>query len=1326
MRKFGIGVSLLLCLAAHNSYAQKGASNWIDASVKQKATLRDALKKAGMPIESKWMKAKQKSEKIVANVKGQDKLVLITTGGPDGSDWDHAAWANAKLIASDGSTVWLDELTPIYTDAPHGTPKFNSNFSGKPVSIAGTKYDHSVLVHANGVVVFQLDKKFDRFESEVGIDDNSPIGSAFFRVQNIFGKDYADQLRNVYPQDLGVIGSSIDGGLDIWLTTVDASVEKQLVEGVINKLQDKAYFSKQLEAVNSVSNLDEQIKQYLQLFDQANQVLKIQDQLAWFNIESIELAYNDMKKAKGFDVAKNKPLFDEIIALNKKGFKGIYTGNAQAITDANRVLELKKTLLMSNPLLDVDKIIVGRYKIGANARNINTHELGTQPNNWSNQTSARRVGFDAEIAELSNLRGDVQTRTIFKPSTTGAVSDLKLHWDGSKIMFTSLTKDNRFNVFEVPVSGGEAKPLIETVEKDLEFFDATYLPSGKIWAVSNIGYHGVPCVSGSDAVGNAVLYDPKDKSIRRLTFDQDANWNPVVMQNGRVMYTRWEYTDLTHYFSRFVMHMNPDGTEVKALYGSGSYFPNSTFDMQPLPGHSSAFVGIISGHHGTVRSGRMMLFDPMKSRKEEKGMTQEIPFRNRPIEPIIKDELVDGVWPQFVKPWPLNDKYFLVSAKMSPESLWGIYLVDIFDNVTLVAEYEGEGLITPILAQERPAPAVIPDKVKLNDKESTVFIQDIYEGEGLRGVPRGTVKALRLFAYEYAYLHSRSDHNAHGVQSGWDIKRLLGVVPVEEDGSVIFKIPANTPISMQPLDSEGRAIQWMRSWVTGMPGEVVSCVGCHEDQNKIPIPKKVIASSKTPHTIQAPEGGVRSMTFDYQIQPILDRACVSCHNGENGSIDFTGGRKDEKTGYGLSYLNFHPYINRQGPEAEMYVLQPYEYHASTSELVRMLKKGHFNVKLTDKEWKDLYTWIDMNAPDKGEFITNILDGNIDQYTRRMELSEKYNGVKNDWRAELKSYGEYLKSKGAITPEKPELLKEKKSKEVKLKGWPMSADQAKALLSKEGETSKEIELAPGVVMKFVKVPAGQFVMGSPKGNADNKQMSKVKIDKPFWMAEVEVTNAQYNALVPEHDSRFVDQFWKDHTTPGYAANKPEQPVIRVSWEDAMAYCKMLSEKTGMNITLPTEAQWEWACRAGSDDDFWFGNSNSDFGAYDNMADSQLSKMAVSGVNPVPMSKNSYWYKYYNFIPKAESVDDGNMIMADAKAYKANPFGLFAMHGNVAEWTRSSYLDYPYNEKSKEASKHRVVRGGAWNERPKNSTSYIRKAYYAWQRVKNVGFRVIIED
>ena len=776
--------------------------------------------------------------------------------------------------------------------------------------------------------------------------------------------------------------------------------------------------------------------------------------------------------------------------------------------------------------------------------------------------------------------------------------------------------------------------------------------------------------------------------------------------------------------------MNPDGTENKALYGSGAMFPNSTFDIQPLPGHGSAFVGIISGHHGVARSGRLILFDPSKGRKSVSGMTQEIPHRNRPIKEVIKDRLVDGVWPQFIKPTPLSDKYFLVAAKLSKESLWGIYLVDIYDNVTCLMEMEGEGFISPTLVTKRPTPPAIPDRVKLNDKEATIFIQDIYEGEGLRGIPRGTVKSLRLHAYEYAYVNTKSDHNWHGIQSGWDIKRLLGTVPVEEDGSAIFKVPANTPISIQPIDKDGVAVQWMRSWLTGQPGEVVSCIGCHEDQNQIPIPKRVMASQKDAHKLTPPEGGTRSFTFDLEVQPILDRACIACHNGDK-AFDLRGGKKD-KLGYGTSYLNLHPYVHRQGGEGDMVVLQPYEYHPNTSELVRMLKKGHYNVQLTDAEWCTLYNWIDYNAPDKGYFNANVLKylpyKGFDQIKRRKELTDKYaNGAGVDWKKEIADYATYLKGQGEITPVMPAAEKPVKAKNLKVSGWPFDAEVAKTKQAEAGsKTRKSIEIAPGVRLNFVRIPAGKFVMGSYNGEPDAYPTSKVTVDKAFWMGELEITNQQYNVIFPEHDSRYVDQQWKDHVVQGYPANEPQQPVIRVSYNDAMEYCKKLSEKTGLKITLPTEAQWEWACRAGSDTDFWYGTKNSDFGKKDNLADKTTLLFAVAGVDPKPMSPDNPWYKYYTYLPKEESVDDGELVQIGGKKYEANPFGLYCMHGNVAEWTRSDYIPYPYKEDAKATSEYKVVRGGSYIERPKFSTSHSRKGFYPYQRVFNVGFRVIIEE
>lgn len=1110
----------------------------------------------------------------------------------------------------------------------------------------------------------------------------------------------------------------------------NTDTERALVLKLAAYLKDSSYIKNTIRQIETEKKVEIQITGYQKLHKQVQRMLLLQSELKWLNMEAIRLAYEDMKRIEGFDAVKYLPILTELEQQVKQGFGNIYSGDEAVLANAEKAVANKRAILLANPLLNGDKILTVRYQLGNRDRRAMAPELGTQSNNWSNQESARRKGFNADIVELSNLRDEVQIRTIYKPDNTSSIADLKLHWDGDRAMFTQTMSDNRWNVFEVKLNNGDCKKLIDNPEPDLEFYDGTYLPDGRIIANSNIGYQGVPCVNGSDPVGNMVLYTPQSKNLRRLTFDQDANWNPVIMNNGRVMYTRWEYTDLTHYYTRIVMNMNPDGTEQKALYGSGSMFPNSTFDVQPLPGYASAFVGIISGHHGVARSGRLILFDPAKARKGVAGMLQEIPHRNRPIVEEVKDRLVDGVWPQFIKPSPLNDTYFLVAAKLDKNDLWGIYLVDKFDNVTCLHKMEGEGYISPIAVRKTVTPPAIPDRVKLDDKQATVFIQDIYEGEGLKGIPRGTVKSLRLHAYEYAYVQTQSDHNWHGIQSGWDIKRMLGTVPVEEDGSVIFKIPANTPVSIQPLDKDGVAVQWMRSWLTGQPGEIVSCVGCHEDQNQIVIPKRVIASQKAPHALTPPEGGTRSFTFDLEVQPILDRACIACHNGEGKAFDLRGGKKDGR-GYGTSYLNLHPYVHRQGGEGDMVVLYPYEYHPNTSELVRLLKKGHYNVQLTDAEWRKIYNWIDYNAPDKGYFNANVLKSfpyqGYDQIERRKQLTDKYaGGAGVDWKKEIADYAAQLKNKGEIKPVMPKKVSPVKEKVLKVKGWPFAPDRVKEMLADEKETVKVLEIAPGVQMTFVRIPAGEFVMGSYHGEPDTYPTTKVKIDKAFWMGELEVTNQQYNTIFPQHDSRYVDQQWKDHVVPGYPANKPEQPVIRVSYNDAMEYCKILSQKTGLNITLPTEAQWEWACRGGSDEDFWFGNLNADFGKKDNLADVTTNKFAVSGVDPQPMSPESPWYKYYTFLPKAANVDDGSLVQVGGKKYEANPFGLYCMHGNVAEWTRSDYVPYPYKENPKKVSEYKVVRGGSYIERPKYSTAYSRKGFYPYQCVFNVGFRVIIED
>jgi formylglycine-generating enzyme required for sulfatase activity len=168
------------------------------------------------------------------------------------------------------------------------------------------------------------------------------------------------------------------------------------------------------------------------------------------------------------------------------------------------------------------------------------------------------------------------------------------------------------------------------------------------------------------------------------------------------------------------------------------------------------------------------------------------------------------------------------------------------------------------------------------------------------------------------------------------------------------------------------------------------------------------------------------------------------------------------------------------------------------------------------------------------------------------------------------------------------------------------------------------------------------------------------------------------------------------------------VVKVSWKQARAFCQWLTQATGLNVTLPTETQWEWACRAGSAHRFWYGSSDVDFAVYENLADAQM------------QTRGQYQGKRWQWRPALGHQDDGYRVSAPVGSFRPNPWGLYDMHGNVAEWTLSAY------QSTDPVAVKRVIRGGAWSDRPKWAGAGIRWGYYEHQKVYNVGFRVVVKD
>ncbi len=229
-----------------------------------------------------------------------------------------------------------------------------------------------------------------------------------------------------------------------------------------------------------------------------------------------------------------------------------------------------------------------------------------------------------------------------------------------------------------------------------------------------------------------------------------------------------------------------------------------------------------------------------------------------------------------------------------------------------------------------------------------------------------------------------------------------------------------------------------------------------------------------------------------------------------------------------------------------------------------------------------------------------------------------------------------------------------------------------------------------------------------------------------MSRCAITNEQFVAFDPSHDSHFESMHGYQFGAHGYPLNGPRQPVVRVSWNSAMDFCRWLGRQTGLNVTLPTEAQWEYACRAGASTPFFFGELSSDFSKHANFGDIRLREFALETFVNIHLIANPG--KYDDWIPRDNRFDDGALVTADVGSYKPNAWGLYDMHGNAWQWTRSAYRPYPYDDgdgRSEIASRERrVVRGGSWYDRPKRCTSSYRLAYQPYQPAFNVGFRVVV--
>jgi len=1010
------------------------------------------------------------------------------------------------------------------------------------------------------------------------------------------------------------------------------------------------------------------------------------------SLRSLRLAVNDLTTTFGTEYRPPQPpaeildaLEKEIAAARTAAFQGTLTG-ATLVGLEEKLEKEKYSLLLANPLLAFGKLLVAR---GGPA--------------FSGNHGGANFAIGDELVTLSPVRPDGEVKVIYK----GVIKDYDLHWDGKRILLSlpPVTKTDVPALWEINADGTGMRRV--TREKPpVNHYDGAYLPDGRVICISDACKQAVPC-TGAGGVGNIHILNADGSDDQRVTFDQDHDWNPTVLNDGRVVFTRWDYENRAHYWTYFLFTMNPDGSGQNAYFGplSHTWWPNSLYWPRPIPGHPSEIITVISGHHGPGRVGELLLFDPARGNDSIDAAVQKIPGYGRKVEPVILDDLVGKVWPRFATPYPLGEngggpaggKYFLVSMQRRPELGWDLCLVDIFDNIVPILTGSG-GYCKPFPLRSRPLPPVIPSVLHPGETEGTVYIADLYSGEGLKGYPRGSIKSLRIASHHYKY---EGDNGKAGVDGAWDIKRILGTVPIGEDGSALFKVPANTPIFFQPLDAEGKAQQVMRSWTSLRPGEVASCVGCHDNQNKVPPNRLRTSGNREPVAITPWNGPVRGFSFPREVQPVLDHRCIGCHDGSGKIPDLRAKPRQKGENFSSSYMALQPFVRRVGLDGDKMMLKPAEFDADTSALVQLLKKGHHNVSLTADDWERLYTWIDLNVPHYANYRESYRPPEPGQVETRAEY--------------LKLYANYIDHNEDPLPmpaplayEPPPAGTPRAADPPAPEGWPFDAKTAVEKQKQAGQPEQELDLGGGVRMPVRLVPSGKFVMGSSKGFDDEQPAAVASIGKPFYLGTFEVSNKQFARFDPDHNSGFSQIRDKDRVGYPPTFNEPDQPVVRVSWNEAMAFCAWLSKTTGRKCTLPTESEWEWACRAGTTGPWSLGEPDPKHPT------ANLAGEEIGG--------------WWNFGRRERGWSDGAMWTVPGGKFPANAWGLFDMHGNAAEWTRSAYRPYPYKDDGRDdptAAGPRVVRGGSWNDTLPFATSHARWRYEPYKPVYNVGFRVRVE-
>lgn len=665
-----------------------------------------------------------------------------------------------------------------------------------------------------------------------------------------------------------------------------------------------------------------------------------------------------------------------------------------------------------------------------------------QASNFYTEHINGRFQPGGNICVLNLSTGSV--RDLCPELAHGMVERMDLSWDAQTIVFSwKADEEAGYRIYEIQVDGTGLRQLVPTPSLEARLvrrysgayrhgtddLSPCFLPDGGVCFISTRCQYSVTCDAPA-ILTTGVLYrcDANGQNVQRLSDSPVNETTPSILSDGRILYTRWEYVDKGASAVKCLWAIHPDGTASSEIFGNNLPLPPTLIYGREIPSESGRYLCTGGPHSPYSAFGPILRIDTRGPEKTIESMTPFVEIRDE-FGWFFRDQSaewamdLEGTGPLFQETWPLFDRLFLTVYKPRGKPCnaidgYGLYLSNELGETELIYRDPKMSCWNPIPLRSRPVPPIIPSRLNKELAEQNLaeyLVDDVYRG--MNQVERGTIRYLRVleqvprpwsarrpdFDDEYDQQHAVISRATHLI-----LKVQHGIVPVEEDGSAHFYVPAGANIFLQALDADYHAIQTERTYVHPMPGEVRSCVGCHENAAEAPpvrtgIPLAMRRAPDFPGPQPGELQGKRPLDYLIDVQPVWNRHCVECHNPQKkeGGLDLSG---TPTTLFCASYENLVPppvpspetkdfqlvgnLIRENYPKTgNAEYLPPRSLGAVTSPLTAMLARNstffddtvrneriqrwietHPNISVSSEEQIRVTNWLDTNCQFYGTYF----------------------------------------------------------------------------------------------------------------------------------------------------------------------------------------------------------------------------------------------------------------------------------------------------------------------------------------------------------------------